>query len=186
MIPKNLVRQIESHASQLMQDVLDNVARDPRTVNYAQLPESEVRQAVQSVLENLGEWLTSRRAGAIVNYYRKVGRKRRHSGIRVSEMFAAFGLVKRALQDFIRKSMLAGPDEIAMESELILAVDEFFDSACYGAALGHEDAESAASADHEPAPEVTAAYAARAKAAAFGVEDWDPTSRAGDIGEHGG
>jgi len=186
MIPKNLVRQIESHASQLMQDVLESVARDPRTANYARLPESEMQQAVQSVLENLGEWLSSRRAGAIVNYYRKVGRKRRHSGIRVSEMFAAFGLVKRVLQQFIRRSMLAGPEEIAMESELILAVDEFFDSACYGAALGHEDAESAASADHQPAPEVSAEYTAKAEAASISSAEWDPTSRAGDIGEHGG
>ncbi len=186
MIPRNLVRQIESHAAQLMQDIIENVARDPRTANYAQLPEGEMRQAVQSVLENLGEWLSSRRAGAIVNYYRKVGRKRRHSGIRVSEMFAAFGLVKRSLNEFIRKSMLASSEEIAMESELILAVDEFFDSACYGAALGHEDAEVAASSDHAPAPEVTADYAAKAKAAAVSAAGWDPTSRAGDVGETGG
>lgn len=186
MIPKNLVQQIESHAEQLTQDVMESVRRDPRTANYAELPEGEMRQAVRSVLENLGEWLSSRRAGAIENHYRKVGSRRRHSGILVSEMFAAFGLVKRTLQEFIRRSMQAGPAEIAMESELILAVDEFFDSACYGAALGHEDAESAASTDHDPAPEVTAAYAAKAKAATISTEEWDPTSRAGEVGEHGG
>lgn len=186
MIPKNLVQQIESHAEQLTQDILESVKRDPRTSNYAELQHGEMRQAVRTVLENLGEWLSSRRAGAIENYYRKVGSRRRHSGIRVSEMLAAFGLVKRTLQGFIRKSMQAGPEEIAMESELILAVDEFFDSACYGAALGHEDAETAASADHDAAPTVSADYARKAKTAEISTEEWDPTSRAGEVGEHGG
>lgn len=186
MIPKNLVQQIESHAEQLTQDILESVKQDPRTANYAELPDGEMRQAVRTVLENLGAWLSSRRAGAIENHYRKVGRRRRHSGILVSEMFAAFGLVKRTLQEFIRRSMLAGPEEIAMESELILAVDEFFDSACYGAALGHEDAETAASAEHTEAPAVGADYARKAKAAEISTEEWDPTSRAGEVGEHGG
>ena len=186
MIPKKLVRQIESHAEQLTQDVLEIVRCNSRTQNYAQLPVDEMRQAVHSVFENLGEWLSSRRAGAIENYYRKVGARRRHSGIRVSEMLAALSLTKRCVQDFIRKSMLADAAEVALESELILAVDEFFDSACYGAALGHEDAEKSATIAQDAAPVVTQTYNDKARAASISSEEWDPTSRSGEIGEHGG
>ncbi len=186
MIPKKLVRQIETHAEQLTQDILERVRGDRRTTNYARLPDGEIRQAVHSVLQNLGEWLSSRRAGAIEHHYSKVGHKRRHDGIRVSEMFAAFGLAKRALQDFIRKSMIADSAEIALETELILAVDEFFDSACYGAALGHEDAEKSATTAQDAAPVVTETYNEKARAASIRAEEWDPTSRGGEIGEHGG
>ena len=185
MLSRTLVRQIERHADQLMQQVMTRVRQDPRTTNYARLPEGEMRGAVQAVLQNLGQWLTSRSASAIQNYYRKVGLKRRHNGIPMSEILAALGLVKRTLQDFIRKSVQADPAEALLERELLVAVDEFFDSACYGAALGFEDGEKAATERREPSPSVSAEYANR-RPVAPSKEDWDPTSRAGEIGEHSG
>ncbi|MBI1352967.1 MAG: hypothetical protein GC160_01385 [Acidobacteria bacterium] len=186
MLSKNLVRQIEDHADQLMQQILERVRRDPRTANYARLPEREMRGAVQAVLENLGQWLTSRSAGAIQNHYHKVGLKRRHAGIPMSEIFAALSLAKRTVQDFIRKSVQAEPAELTLESELLVAVDEFFDSACYGAALGFEHGERAATGMQPPAPRVSSEYSKREPATAPSQEEWDPTNRAGEIGEHGG
>lgn len=186
MIPKNLVQKIESHAEQITQDILERVRRDPRTASYGDLPDSELRQAVTTVLKNLGEWISSRRPSAIENFYRKVGARRRHSGIRISEMLAAFGLAKRSLQEFIHRSVQATPEEAALESELILAVDEFFDSACYGGALGYEDADRAATEEREPAPTVGEEYVEKAQATTVSSQDWDPTSRAGEVGEHGG
>jgi hypothetical protein len=61
-----------------------------------------------------------------------------------------------------------------------MAVTEFFDSAVYGVALGYESAEPA---DMEAADAAAPYMPSRP---AIEDVDWDPTSRAGEVGEVSG
>ena len=179
MISRKLVSQIESHSDRLAREVVEAVRSDPKTSAYEALQHDELRKAVDEVLRNLGSWLTSRSQAAIENRYLKIGIQRRHAGIPQSQLVRALHIVQETVLRFVRTSVLASPDEMGLEADLAMAVAEFFDSAVYGAALGYESAEPA---------EVQAASAGYKPAAPEPVEDvdWDPTSRAGEVGEVSG
>jgi len=181
MISRKLVSQIEDQHDQLAREVVEAVRNDPKTKAYAALQHEELRKAVDEVLRNLGAWLTSRSQSAIENRYLKIGIQRRHAGIPQSQLVRALHIVQETVLTFLRGSVMASPEETNLEADLAMAIAEFFDSAVYGVALGYEAAEPgethapAAGASYKPAPPKP-------------VEDvdWDPTSRAGEVGEVSG
>ena len=179
MISRKLVSQIESQADHLAREVVDAVRNDPKTAAYEALQQEELRKAVDEVLRNLGSWLTSRSHAAIENRYRKIGIQRRHAGIPQSQLVRALHLVQQTVLRFVRGSVLASPEEMGLEADLAMAIAEFFDSAVYGVALGYESSEPA---------KVQDAAAGYMPATPEPVEDvdWDPTNRAGDVGEVSG
>ncbi|MEZ5362090.1 MAG: hypothetical protein R2748_07020 [Bryobacterales bacterium] len=179
MISRKLVSQIESQADHLAREVVEAVRNDPRTSAYQLLQKDELSRAVNDVLRNLGLWLTSRSQTAIENRYLKIGIQRRHAGIPLSQLVQALHIVQETILRFVRTSVLAAPEEMGLDGDLALAIAEFFDSAVYGVALGYESAEPAAI---EEAP---ASYTPRVKVAVDDT-DWDPTSRAGEVGEVSG
>ena len=186
MIPRRLVAQIEAEAGRLAREVMNGVKEDPRTPGYHAMPDADLRPAVDDILRNLGQWLSSRGTEAIENRYRRIGIRRRHAGIPMSEILRAQATVKQAIQRYIRRSLLADPADIVYEADLSAAVSEFFDTAMYGIALGYESAgEAAATArDAEPLPP---AVPPRAPSPRVAVEaEWDPTNRSGEIGETAG
>lgn len=180
MISRKLVSQIESQSDHLAREVVEAVRNDPRTSAYDALKQDELRKAVVEVLRNLGSWLTSRSNAAIENRYLKIGIQRRHAGIPQSQLVRALHIVQETVLRFVRNSVLASPEEKSLEADLATAVTEFFDSAVYGVALGYESA--------EPAEMQTAAAAPYVPTPPAPVEDvdWDPTSRAGEVGEVSG
>ncbi len=180
MISRKLVTQIESQADQLAREVVEAVRSDPRTSAYQALRNDELRKAVDEVLRNLGAWLTSRSRAAIEKRYLKIGIQRRHEGVPLSQVMHALHIVQDIVLRFVRTSVLGSPEEAGLEADLALAVAEFFDSAVYGVALGYESAEPAA------VEEAPAVYTPPVKTVDAEDIDWDPTSRAGDVGEVSG
>lgn len=185
MISRKLVEQIEAHADRLALEACQRVAVDERTPSYARLPNAELEHAVHEVFKNLGIWLTSRSDAAVENRYLKIGVRRRNSGIPMKEVLCAFGIVKETLFRFIRSAMLANPGDAQFESELVLSLSEFFDSAVYGMALGYEYATQAGEIPAE-APKLRPVYVKRTKEFCVDDAEWDPTSRSGAIGEVSG
>lgn len=181
MISRNLVSQIESHSDHLAREVVEAVRSDPKTSAYAVLQHDELPKAVDAVLGNLGAWLTSRSDAAIESRYRKIGIQRRHAGIPQSQLVRALHIVQETVLRFVRTAVLAAPEEMGLEAELALAVAEFFDSAVYGVALGYESAEPA-----EAEAEAAGAGAYKRTPPAVEEGEWDPTSRAGEVGEVSG
>jgi hypothetical protein len=98
-----------------------------------------------------------------------------------SQIVYALHIVQGIVLGFVRTSMMADADEKALEADLALAIVDFFDSAVYGVALGYESAEPA---DVRQPAAGSAAFAA-ARPPVQDV-DWDPTSRAGEVGEVSG
>ncbi|MCB1020391.1 MAG: hypothetical protein H6509_10360 [Bryobacterales bacterium] len=180
MISRKLVCQIEDQSDHLAREVVEAVRRDPRTAAYLGLQNDELRRSVDEVLAQLGKWLTSRSNSAIENRYRKIGMQRRHAGIPQSQLVCALHTVQETVLQFVQGSVLASPEEIGLEADLMIAIALFFDSAVYGVALGYEAA--------EPAAKAAAVGATYTPPTVQAVEDadWDPTSRAGDVGEVSG
>lgn len=187
MLSKTLVRQIEAHSDQLLSDVLSRMKVDKRVCAYWALPESELKEAVGNVFRNLGDWLTSRTDSAITARYRRIGGERCTQKVPLSQLLCAFVLVKTTLIDFIRGSVAGEPADIQVERELFLSVGDFFDKAMCAAAAGYEDAAVAESSLTE-----TLQGEPREFSAAKPLEherssgEWDPTSRAGEVGEVSG
>jgi hypothetical protein len=181
MISRKLVDQIEAHAAQVSREVVDKVRTDPRTQAYQALTSGELRRAVDELLRSLGVWLTSRTPAAIEDRYRKIGIHRRHAGIPQSQVVHALHLVQQTVLAFLRTSVLGSPEEAALETDLAMAVADFFDWAVYGLALGYESAKPAEVQACAAIP-----YTPRESSVAVEEIDWDPTSRAGEVGEFSG
>ena len=181
MISRKLVRQIESQSDHLARQVAETVRGHSKTPAYQELEAEELRRAVDDVLHNLGSWLTTRSETAIENYYRKTGMQRRLQGMPQSQVVHALHIAQEIVLRFVRTSMMADADEQGFETDLALGIVEFFDSAVYGVALGYESAEPA----DVPQPAAGSAAFASNRAPVEDI-DWDPTSRAGEVGEVSG
>lgn len=187
MLSKTLVRQIEAHSDRLLEEVLSRMKAESRVCAYWALPESEMKDAVGNVFHNLGEWLTSRTDSAITARYRRIGGQRFSQKIPLSQLLCAFVLVKSTLIDFIRGSVVGEQGELQDESELLLAIGDFFDKAMCAAAAGYEDATVDRQRRSElPQPEQAARSRPAPRKTKPNNAEWDPTSRAGEVGEVSG
>lgn len=186
MVSKTLVRQIEAHSDQLLREVLSRMKEDNRVFAYWALPESELREAAGNVFANLGEWLTSRTDSAISERYRRIGGLRSSQKIPLSQVLCAFVIVKSTLLDFVRGSVVGGPGDLELERELLLSIADFFDKAMCSAAAGYEDAKVDQAGFSEPQKVEPRPHAGPRRAATPDKSEWDPTSRAGEVGEVSG
>ncbi len=187
MLSKTLVRQIEAHSDRLLSDVLSRMKMDNRVCAYWALPESELKEAVGDVFHHLGDWLTSRTDSAIMARYRRIGRERFTQKVPLSQLLCAFVLVKVTLIDFIRGSVAGERDDVELERELLLSIGDFFDKAMCAAAAGYEDAVVAESSLAEPLGSGPVGFsAAQPLENKPNSTEWDPTSRAGEVGEVSG
>jgi hypothetical protein len=81
MLSKRLVNLIEEHAEGLMQVVLDDLVRNPRTVALQNAPHEELKRRIYDIFHKLGRWLADRTEDAIERTYAEMGRKRLPIGV---------------------------------------------------------------------------------------------------------
>jgi len=188
MISRNLVEQIQKHSGRLAHEVVDQVKYDSRFSGYRGLPPVELQEASEGLFQELGLWLTARTDSAIDRRYRKIGRKRYEQQIPLSQVLLALQVVKGSLLEFIRGSSVGDAREAPLEQELVAAIHQFIDKAVFAAAIGYEDS-MAAAVVAEPADKTGAtavSIAERLRDAAPDLDDWNPVSRGGDVGEVSG
>ena len=191
MISRRLVKAIESNAQKLAVDLVESVRQDRRAQAYENLSDAQFQGVVLDLYGNLGQWLQSRTWHRLQTVYERKGRERFHGEIPLEQLVFSITRTKTMLLGFIRGSLAGDASERDLESELILAVSEFFDRAIYHTILGYEDArrtlaKAAEKRAREPAkpPPVAKKVAPRRKPEPLG-EDAD-ISRGGTIGEVSG
>ena len=190
MISQRLVRLVEQNAEHVIQDLIADVRRDPRSMAYHQMSDDDLHERGLDLYLNLGRWLTGRTEFAIQTRYEALGRRRFQEGIPISQVLFAVTLAKVHLLDFLQGATAGEPAELPLEYELALAVTQFWDKAIYYLARGYEEAAQAP----VPAPVVVAAAVGGEVArkplnreAAPDSADLDfHISRSGDIGESAG
>jgi hypothetical protein len=141
VIALRLVRLIEDHSAELVEDFLEKLRTSEKTRDMAKVPVQELRDRVHEILKNLGDWLLYKKEADIQNRYREIGMRRAAQQVSLSDYCWAVIFTKEHILDFLqREGMLRGPLEIYGELELIRLLDQFFDRALCYATEGYESA----------------------------------------------
>jgi hypothetical protein len=139
MIALRLVRLIENHSDELAQGLIEKFEKSPRTSEMKRVPHEELRNRVDELLHQLGEWLLTKTENDVERRYAEIGRRRASQGVSLSHYCWAIVLTKEHIWDFLQQhAFLTNPIEIYGEMELLRLLDQFFDRAMCYAAEGYE------------------------------------------------
>ena len=141
----NLMKMVETHAEELTNEVISDLARNPKTPYFHGMPLQELHRRIYDVYHNLGRWLTEKNETNIQAVYSELGRRRHEEGVPLYEVVCAVILTKEHLWDYIRRNQgLSSAVQLYQEEELILIISRFFDKAIYHVVKGYESARLAA------------------------------------------
>jgi hypothetical protein len=190
MISQRLIRLVEQNAERLIQDLIAEVRRDPRTQAYHRMSDEDLHERGLDLFRSLGRWLSGRTEFAIQTRYEALGRRRYREKIPLSQVLLALMLAKARLLDFLQGAASGEPAELPLEYELAMSVTQFWDKAVYYVTRGYEEAAQAG----VPEEALVAAGVADAvrkplsREAAPEPADFEDfhVSRSGDVGESGG
>jgi hypothetical protein len=139
MLSHRLVHLIEEHSDALASGLLRKVQRSARTEAFRNVPHEEITQRTYEVYRHLGEWLLDKSETDIEQLYTQTGIRRAGQGVPLSQLIWAIILTKDNLWEFVLdESYPDRPVEIFGKQELLQLLDQFFDRALYGAAVGYE------------------------------------------------
>jgi hypothetical protein len=141
MVLPNLMKMVETHAEDLTNEVMSDLARNPKTPYFHGIPPQEVHRRIYDVYHNLGRWLSEKNETNIQAVYSEVGRRRHDEGVPLYEVVCAVILTKEHLWDYIRRNQgLSSAVQLYQQEELVLMISRFFDKAIYHAVRGYESA----------------------------------------------
>ncbi len=139
MLSAKLVQLIETHSAGLAEEAVHQLRADPRAPGIAALPENELRDQCQLVLQRLGHWLAESPEEEIADQYEHLGRLRLREDIPLHEAVLALHRLKQSMLDYVRAQGLAQTAaDIYGEEELEHEIGRFFDSAVYHLVHGYE------------------------------------------------
>jgi hypothetical protein len=139
MLLPELFRSIESHADAIVDGLIADLRRNPRTSYLHGLSEQEFRARARDLYSNLSRWISEGREEDIQRSYSELGKSRRREGVRASELVWALTLAKAHLWDYVRRTdVVESSVELYQEGQLHDMIDRFFDRAVYYALRGHE------------------------------------------------
>ena len=158
MFSIRLVKLIEAHADKLAQGLMRSLQTSPRSSELLRkVPADELKNRVQEIYRNLGDWLLNKTESEIEERYTGLGMRRARQGVPFCEFMWAIILTKEYLWEHLQsEGLLEEPVELLGELELLHDLERFFDRATYFAAVGYESA-----ARHEAAHRGAVPAAAR-------------------------
>ncbi len=138
MLAHRLTRMIETHADELVQNLIERINRSARCDEYRHVDSTELKQLVNGIYSHLGQWLVTKTEADIEHRYTQIGARRAEEGVPVGQLVWCIMLVKENLWEFLRHhENLENTPQIFGELVLIQMVDQFFDRAIYYAICGH-------------------------------------------------
>ena len=141
MLSGKLVRLIEDNQQEITDRLLRDIHRHPDLAHLRQLPDAELREWSQYLLENLGHWLSEGNDGDLGRKLEALGRIRFEESIPLHECVHALCLIKDKMIDFVAEQGFS-PDalELYAEEELERRVGRFFDILVVHLIRGYESA----------------------------------------------
>jgi len=135
-----LMSQIEMHAEQLSERVIQAVRTSPRIKSLGSISEEELRRRFFDLFRNLGRWLGEKGEAEIEATYRDIGQRRCREGVPLNELIYALILVKQELWGYIQKHIApASEGNLYQEEQIIEMMGKFFDRAVYHTIRGYEE-----------------------------------------------
>ena len=141
MLSGKLVHLIEARWDQIFPRALEDIRRDPKLPHINKLPDMELRERAQDILENLGHQLAAGNEEELARRYEGLGRARFEEGIPLHETVRAFCFVKEKIIDFIQEQVTNRTSvELYAEEELEHRLATYFDLLIYYLIRGYEAA----------------------------------------------
>ena len=140
MLSGKLIHLIEAHQEQITANVIREIRRNPELTHLHKLPDAELRERGQLILENLGHWLSGHEE-EIGERYEMLGKGRFEESIPLHESVRALVTIKYKMLDFVREhSLTRSSVEIYAEEELERRLGRFFDALSIHMVHGYETA----------------------------------------------
>jgi hypothetical protein len=139
MLSGKLVHLIESNQQEIAERIMRDIRQHPDLNHLRKVPELELRERGQQILENLGHWLVSGNEEELAREYEVIGRTRLHEGVPLHESIRGLCLIKDRMVDFVEEQGIER-DCVALyaEEELDRRVGRFFDLLVIHLARGYE------------------------------------------------
>ncbi len=158
MLSSKFIRLVESHAEEIAESTLRQLAEDPRTPHLARRPWCEQIAECAEIIRDLGQWLVHGGDENVAERFEPVGARCAAQGIPASELVYALHVLKAKMLDLIRNQGLAQSSvDLYAEEELEHHAGRLFDSIVYHVVNGYEsaavaEAAAAAAGDRSGAP----------------------------------
>jgi hypothetical protein len=140
MLSGKLIRLIETHHRQIGDRVLREIGRQPNLQHLRRLPDAELRERGQKILEHLGDWLAVD-TEELGKYEEGLGRLRFEQSIPLHEVIHGLCILKNNLIEFIEEQGIPrDPLGLYAEQEMEHRLGLFFDRLIIHLARGYEAA----------------------------------------------
>jgi hypothetical protein len=141
MLSIKLVELIESNWQEIAERVIRAVKKHPDLPNLAALPDLELREWCQEILQHMGYLLSAKREGEIQRRFQVLGKLRFEEKIPLHEAVLRVHLLKDKVIGFIHEQGFAmSTMQLYAEEELDQRLNHLFDSCVYHLVRGYEDA----------------------------------------------
>ena len=135
-----LMKQIETHAEQLSEQVIQAVRTSPRTRSIGQLSEEELKDRFFDLFRNFGRWLSEKNEDEIEATYGEIGRRRCREGMSLNDLVYTLILVKQHVWDYVVKNLMPASEGNLYQEELLgQMLGKFFDRILYHTIRGYEE-----------------------------------------------
>lgn len=135
-----LMKQIETHAEQLSEQVIQAVRTSPRTRSIGQLSEEELKNRFFDLFRNFGRWLSEKNEDEIEATYGEIGRRRCREGMSLNDLVYTLILVKQHVWDYVVKNLMPASEGNLYQEELLgQMLGKFFDRILYHTIRGYEE-----------------------------------------------
>lgn len=141
MLSARLIRLVEDHSNEITTRVVHRIRTDPHFSYIRRLPEAELREWGQNVLENLYHWLADAREEEVAAHYEAHGRLRFEEEVPLHECVRGVCVLKEKVIEFVQEQGNAKTSlNLYAEEELENRLGRFFDLAICQMVLGYERA----------------------------------------------
>lgn len=141
MLSGKLIHLIEEHWGEITSRVLDEIRRDPGMVHFQSIPEIELREMGQNVLNNLSHWLAAGHEDSLNRHYEELGRVRFAERVPLHESVRALCILREKMIDYVQEHFFAKNSlEFCAEEELERRLSRFFDILVCHMVKGYERA----------------------------------------------
>ena len=142
MVALRLVRLIEKHSEELVQELVEQINTSERMCDFRTIPPADLELAAAEVYRNLGEWLLQKTEEDIERRFGAIAARRAAEQISLHQFVWALIVSRDHLWRFLQREAFAcNVVELYGELELHQMLTQFFDRAVYYGTLAYSKAE---------------------------------------------
>ncbi len=142
MVALKLVRLIEKHSEELVQELAKQIQTSERMCDFHKIPSVDLQLAAAEVYRNLGEWLLQKTEEDIEKRFAAIAARRAAERISLHQFVWALIASRDHLWRFLQQEAFAcNVVELHGELEFHQMLTQFFDRADYYGVLAYDKAE---------------------------------------------